>query len=222
MSLVSPYRNIKQSTRVAIEARQMNSDIRNNMKINLKKQVEKKCNKNGYVDEVYRIVEYSDGYMPPENLNGSAIYNIVYHCKICIPVENTIIIVQVKVINPDLIVGTNGPIMVFVSKENIDANTWSIEEGLINKLTKTKLKIQDYVKVQLINKRVNQGDGQIKAIGKLLEIATEEEVDKYFGSKIVKLEEETITEENASEVKEVTEKKTKTKQKGGNGSNFIL
>ena len=39
MKLVSPYRNIKQYTRILLEAYHMNSDIRNNMKIVLKKKL---------------------------------------------------------------------------------------------------------------------------------------------------------------------------------------
>ena len=185
MKLVSPYRNIKQYTRISIEPYHMNSDIKNNMKIILKKKVEKKCNKNGFVDEVYRILEYSDGIMPPENLNGSAIYNITYHCKLCIPVENTIIIGQVRVINQELVVAINGPIMFFIPKENVDTNVWDIPDGYMNKLKKIKLTSGDYIKIQIVDKRINQNDSQIKAIGKLLDFATSEEVDKYFGSKIV-------------------------------------
>jgi DNA-directed RNA polymerase subunit E'/Rpb7 len=138
LKIVSPYRNIKQYTRISIEPFNMNSDIKNNMKIILKKKIEKKCNKNGFVDEVYRILEYSDGIMPPENLNGSVIYNITYHCKICIPVENTIIIGQIRVINQELIIAANGPIMFFIPKENIDTNNWDIPEGYLNKLNKKR------------------------------------------------------------------------------------
>jgi hypothetical protein len=56
----------------------MNSDIRIHLKANLKKKVEKKCNKNGYVDEVYKILEYGDGIMKPENLSGNVLYNICF------------------------------------------------------------------------------------------------------------------------------------------------
>lgn len=183
--LVSPYRNIKQYTRISIEPFNMNSDIKNNMKIVLKKKIEKKCNKNGFVDEVYRILEYSDGIMPPENLNGSVIYNVTYHCKICIPVENTIIIGQIRVINQELIIATNGPIMFFIPKENIDTNNWDIPEGYLNKLNKKKLQRDDFVKIQIIDKRINQNDSQIKSIGKLIDFASSEDVEKYFGSKII-------------------------------------
>ena len=185
LKIVSPYRNIKQYTRISIEPFNMNSDIKNNMKIILKKKIEKKCNKNGFVDEVYRILEYSDGIMPPENLNGSVIYNITYHCKICIPVENTIIIGQIRVINQELIIAANGPIMFFIPKENIDTNNWDIPEGYLNKLNKKKLQRDDFVKIQIMDKRINQNDSQIKSIGKLIDFASSEDVEKYFGSKIV-------------------------------------
>jgi hypothetical protein len=51
-----------------------------------------KCNRNGFIDEIYRIIDYSDGFMPPENLNGAAIFEISFHCRLCIPIENSIII----------------------------------------------------------------------------------------------------------------------------------
>jgi DNA-directed RNA polymerase subunit E'/Rpb7 len=201
MKLVSPYRNIKQYTKISVESYHMNSDIKNNMKLILKKKIEKKCNKNGFVDEVYRIIEYSDGIMIPENLNGSAIYNITYHCKLCIPIENTLIIGQVKVINQELIIATNGPIMMFVPKENVDINIWDVSNGYLNKNDKKKLSSGDYVKIQIMDKRINQNDTQIKAIGKLTDYATPEEVETYFGSKIVsdkviEQQEDTNTESN--------------------------
>jgi DNA-directed RNA polymerase subunit E'/Rpb7 len=197
MKLVSPYRNIKQYTRISIEPYNMNSDIRNHMKIILKKKVEKKCNKNGYIDEVYRITEYSDGIMPPENLNGNAIYNITYHCKICIPVENTIIIGMIKTINQELVIAINGPIKIFCPKEDIDTNIWNIPEGYYNKNSKRKLLAGDYVKIQITNKRINLNDTLIKIIGKLEDFATEEEVNKFFGNKVSTDRTEATSESNS-------------------------
>ena len=215
MKLVSPYRNIKQYTRISIEPHQMNSDIRNNMKINLKKKIEKKCNKNGYVDEVYRIVEYSDGKMPPENLNGSAKYDITYHCRICVPVENTVIIAQVKVINQELIIAINGPIMIFIPKENVDSNAWDIPDNYLNKASKKRLKVDDYVKIQIIDKRINQNDSQIKSIGRLLDFTNNEEIDKYFGAKI-------ITDNTTEDVKIINEPVSEPVSETNDESNFIM
>jgi len=164
----------------------MNSDIRNNMKMVLKKKVEKKCNKNGYIDEVYKILEFSDGIMIPENLNGSAIYNIAYHCRLCIPIENSVIISYIKMISTDLIVAINGPLFIFIPKNYIDNNIWDIPEGYVHKKTSKKLTVGNYVKIQVMDKRINQGDMQIKIMGKLLDFASEEEVEKYYGSKIIR------------------------------------
>lgn len=214
MKIVSPYRNIKQHTRISIDPYQMNSDIKNNMKNTLKKKVEKRCNKNGFIDEVYRILEYSDGYMPAENLNGAAIYNITYHCKICIPIENTVIIGQVRVINQELVVAINGPIKIFMPKENIDTNIWDIPDGYLNKSKKKKLMSGDYVKIQILDKRVNQNDSHIKAMGKLLDFATDEEIEKYFGSKIVS--ESKTQGENAEQIQTVNTEETNSE------SNFIM
>jgi DNA-directed RNA polymerase subunit E'/Rpb7 len=199
MNLVSPYRNIKQYTRISIEPYHMNSDIILNIKLILKKKKEKKCNNNGFIDEVYRILEYSDGMMPPENLNGCIIYNITYHCKICIPIENTLIIGQIKVINQELIIAVNGPIMIFIPKENIDSNFWDIIDGYKNKKNNKKLVTEDFVKIQITDKRINQNDNQIKSIGKLNELASDDEVNKFFGSKVNKsneIETENILEDS--------------------------
>ena len=49
MELTSPYKDIEQFTKIKILPHQLNSDIRNNMLLNLKKKVEKKCNKNGFI-----------------------------------------------------------------------------------------------------------------------------------------------------------------------------
>lgn len=186
--IVSPFKNIKQHTRISLEPYHMNSDIRNNMKMVLKKKVEKKCNKNGFIDEVYKILEFSDGILIPENLNGAAIYNIAYHCRICQPIENTVVIAYIKLISTDLIIATNGPLFIFITKHNIDNNVWDIPDGFLNKKSNKKLQVGNYIKVQITNKRINQGDSQIKIIGKLLDFATDEEVEKFYGSKVVKTE----------------------------------
>jgi DNA-directed RNA polymerase subunit E'/Rpb7 len=181
MKPISPYKNVEQYTRISIEPHQMNSDILNNMKINLKKKVEKKCNKNGFVDEVYRIINYSDGELLADNLMGNVIYNITYHCRLCLPIENTIIISQVKIINQELVATINGPIMTFIPKYYIDTNTWDINTNFKHKTKNTKLEIGNYVLVQIINKRINQNDYQIKTIGKLIDYADEKDVKEQFG-----------------------------------------
>ena len=183
MKPISPYKNIVQYTKIMLEPYQINSDLRNHLKINLKKKVEKKCNKNGYVDEVYKILSYGDGIMHPENLSGNVLYNIKYHCKLCLPIENSIIIGQVKVINIELIVVINGPILIFIPRDNIDVSLWDVTDNFKNKKKEnTKLNVSDYVLVQIMNKRINSGDTQIKTMGKLLDFATDKQINEYFES----------------------------------------
>ena len=126
--------------------------------------------------------------MIPENLDGSAIYNISYHCRICIPIENTTIIGTVKMVNSDLIVVINGPMLIFIPKNNVDTNIWDIPENYNHRKTNKKLVIGNFVKIQITNKRINQGDSQIKIMGNLQDFATNEEVEQYYGSKIIKTE----------------------------------
>jgi DNA-directed RNA polymerase subunit E'/Rpb7 len=181
-NILIPYRSINQYTRIQIQPHMMNSDIENNMEIVLKKKVEGKCNRYGFVNHIYQIDSYEENIMLPENLSGAASYNITYHCNICIPVENTIVVASIKAINPELIIASNGPIIIFIPKTNIDSHIWNISNEFTHKKTNTLLKATDYVKILIEKTKINQGDIQIKCIGKLLEHASEEEVTKYYGS----------------------------------------
>lgn len=196
MELTSPYKDIEQFTKIKILPHQLNSDIRNNMLLNLKKKVEKKCNKNGFIDEVYRITHNEEGIMPSENLSGNVIYDVSYHSRICIPIENTNIIVQIRLISQDLIMAINGPIVMFISRDNIDTNVWELEDNFRHIKKKTFLKTNDYVKVKIIAKRINNGDSQIKTMGLLLDYATDKEITNYYGSIIKEeIKEEVVLED---------------------------
>lgn len=197
--LVSPYKNTTQYTKIQIKPHMMNSDIQNIMKLVLRKKVEKRCNKNGFIDEVHRIEKFMEEDLHPENLSGCANYYITYHCRICLPIENSIIIAQVKAINQELILATNGPIMIFIPKNNINQAKWDVSDKFLNRKTKTNLIVNNYIKIEVVNKRINQGDHQIKVIGKLVDFATDDMTTLYFGSIITKEEETNRTLDKESE-----------------------
>ena len=196
--LVSPYKDVTQYTKIQIKPHMMNSDIQNIMKLVLRKKVEKRCNKNGFIDEVHRIEHFKAEDMRPENLSGAVNFDISYHCRLCIPIENTFIIAQVKAINQELILAQNGPVMIFIPKDNIDQTVWDVTDKFMNIREKTNLKVNNYIKVEVINKRINQGDHQIKIIGQLLDMANDEEIEKYYGS-IITEDIEQVEEENEEE-----------------------
>jgi len=178
-----PSKNIIQYTRIQIQPHMMNSDIEDNMMIVLQQKVEGKCNRYGFVTKVFTIDKYEEDIILPENFSGCATYKIDYHCNIIIPIENTIIIGTIKVINPELVIVINGPILIFIPKANIDTNIWDVSNDFIDKINKTILNPNDYVKVHLDKVKINQGDIQIKCIGRLMKRATESEIKDYFGTK---------------------------------------
>ena len=65
--LVNPYKNTIFYTRVKLLPYQMNNELYINLKNNLVKKVEKRCNKYGYVNKVYKILSYGDGIMNTEH-----------------------------------------------------------------------------------------------------------------------------------------------------------
>lgn len=170
-----------QYTRIKLDPHYFNSDLESNLLHILRQKESKKCNKNGFIDEIYQIESHKGGYISPENLSGSAMFDIKYNCRICYPTIRSTIIVQVKTINQELVVGTNGPIFIFIPKEEIDSTFWDFSENFNNKKTGKKLTENDFVKVEILDRRINQGGFVINTIGKLLDHASSSEINKYYG-----------------------------------------
>ena len=91
--------------------------------------------------------------------------------------------------------------MIFIPKDNIDSQVWDVTDKFLHREDKSNLTLNNFIKVEVINKRVNQGDHQIKVIGKVLDYATNEEVEKFFGSVIHK-EDLSNDTDNASDKEE--------------------
>ncbi len=183
IEISTPIKSKQQYTRIMIPPHMMNSDIEDNMMIVLQQKVEQKCNRYGFIQKVHYIEKYEEGIILPENFSGSAPYNVTFMCDIVIPIENTVIVGTVKALNPELAIIVNGPIIVFIPKANIDTNIWDVSNEFTEKKTRTILKQDDYVKVHLDKVKINQGDVQIKCIGKLMGRANEEEIEMVYGTK---------------------------------------
>jgi len=176
--LTSPYIDTEQYSRISLQSYQMNTDININLKFNLKKKVEKRCNKDGYVIKVYKILEHTDGVIQPENFSASARFDVKYSCKLCLPVEDTTIIAKIRTINKVLMVAENGPILCIVLSNNINMDKFKISNvnGFFNIDQKKDLDVNDFVKIHIISKTFNFGDNQIKVMGYLADIASPNEV----------------------------------------------
>lgn len=170
MDITVPYYNKIQHTKILIESYHLNNNILANMLVAAKKKLEKKCNKHGVIIEVYDIINYSDGIMPPEYLNGGVIYNISYSCKMCIIQPMMTIAATVKIVKKELIICESGPIMIFIPNENVDENKWdNTTNEFIHEESKNVLQINNLVAVLILDYRINQNDAPIKSVGKLLD-----------------------------------------------------
>lgn len=183
-SISTPINSKQQYTRIMIPPHMMNSDIVDNMTIVLQQKVENKCNRYGFIQKVHYIEKYEECIILPENFSGGASYNIIFMCKIVIPIENTVIVGTVKALNPELAIIVNGPIIVFIPKAHIDTNIWDVSNEFTEKKNRTILKQEDYVKVHLDKVKIDQGEVQIKCIGKLMGRANEEEIKMVYGTTI--------------------------------------
>lgn len=181
MSIVSPYHDTFQYTRIKLEPHNFNSDLESNLLHVLRQKESKKCNKNGFIDEIYKIENFNGGFISPDNLSGNVMFDVKYNCRICFPTIRSTLVAQVKTINQELIVCTNGPIFIFIPKDEIDSTFWDFSENFKNKKSGVELKENDFVKVEILDKRINQGGYIINTIGKLLDNASKSEVKKYYG-----------------------------------------
>lgn len=203
-NLVSPYRNNKLHTRVMLPPRQMDNNLYINLKINLRKKVERKCNKYGYVSKVHKILEYKNGIIKPENFSAAAVFDVVYSGRICIPIENTQIICQIEKMHKVLIMAKNGPVAAIIKINHInDANfNYTHDRDLVHIKTGKKIKIGDFVKLTVKAKKFNAGDVKIGIMGFLDDIATKSEINKYFYEEQTEV---TDTETETEIVQEVQE-----------------
>ena len=229
--LVSPYIDTEQYTKISLHPYQMTNDVNINLKINLKKKVEKKCNKNGFVSKIYKIVEKSNGVIDAENFNASANFHIKFSCKLCLPIENTLIVGKIRTINRVLMVIENGPILSIVLSNNINSEKFKInnQNNLASIKTTNELAVGDYVKIKILSKTFNFNDNQIKTMAYLNDLATDVEVEDYF-STITNKDNEIVVSQNNEDyseesddsfVNEDSQDEDDDSQKGGN-SNFII
>src|SRR3990172_11202868 len=119
--MISPYINTKLYTHVALLPNQMDNKLYISLKKNLEDKVVKRCFRDkGYIMDVYKILEYKDGVIEAENPSGSAIFDISFSCRLCIPLKGKQIVCKVDRVNKLLITVTNLPILIIITNERIN------------------------------------------------------------------------------------------------------
>jgi DNA-directed RNA polymerase subunit E'/Rpb7 len=178
--LNKPYYDVEQDERILLKPQQMNSDILLNLKINTKEKIEGRCNKYGYIEKVYKILQYNDGLLESENLSGGAVYRVKYHCRMYSPLENTSIVGEIILLNPELIIVINGPIRMFIPRDSINNDAFDMNRSFMIKKTKESLQLNQKVVVTIKEKKINPGDKNIKCIGYLQDVASEKQIKEYY------------------------------------------
>jgi DNA-directed RNA polymerase subunit E'/Rpb7 len=182
VELSSPYSNQELEEIVSLEPYQMNNNRLLNLKNNLKNKVLNKCNKYGYIAYVHNILSCGNGVLDANNLSGNAVYKVKYLANICIPINNTQILVHMDIIDNKIIKGSNGPIYCIILSKNINMENFKIRNNgeLVNIKTDKTLKKGDYVKVNILASQFNANDTKINIIGWLDDLATNITTDNFL------------------------------------------
>jgi len=183
MSLTNPYKNTIFYTRVRLLPVQMNNELYINLKNNLMKKVEKKCNKYGYINKVFKILSYSDGLISPEDFSGSSVFNIKYSGNACIPVENSKIVVKIEKMNNMAILAKNGPIKVVLKYDKI-SDKFKVVQGILlytkEDGSTIQVKAGDFLIITILAKRFYNKDNFISVYGYIDGIPTEKEISDFY------------------------------------------
>ncbi len=147
------------SRRVILPFHSVGSNIRENIKRKLEGNLYNKCTKEGYIrNNSIVILSYSSGVIEADNV----IFDVMFECEICHPVEGQIIKCQVKNITRAGIRAIynskdiKSPITIFIARDHHYNN----EE--FSKITET----QD-ITIQVIGIRYELNDETISVLGEL-------------------------------------------------------
>ena len=126
----------------------------------LKNDIEGKCIVEGYIKtNSVSLVNYSSGIIRGENI----IFEVVFNCEICYPVEGMNISCQVKNvtkagIRAESIIDNPSPFVLFISRDHHYNNTYF-----------NSIKVDDKIKARIIGQRFELNDNFISLIGEIIQ-----------------------------------------------------
>lgn len=183
----SPYIDTKLTTTVTLKPHQLDNKIYINLKKNLENKVLNICYKKyGYIVDIHQILKYENGVMPPESFDASVKFNIEFACRLCRPLIDTMIICKINRINKVLTTAANGPILAIITNDRINDSVFFSDRN--NKLRYKKqetphgqeLKHNDFVIIKIMSVVINHGDSKIVSIGFLENIASDDDIEKFY------------------------------------------
>ena len=145
--------------KIAISVNMIGRNIRENLEKIIVDQVEGKCIAEGYIKrESVEIVTYSSGILKDD----AAIFDVVFTCNICLPVEGMLIDCLVKnVTKAGIRAETNeeiSPVTIFIARDHHFSNELFAQ-----------VKENDEIRIRVIGQRFELNDRSISVIGELVD-----------------------------------------------------
>ena len=183
----SPYINTTLVSRVMLNPNQMDNKIYLHLKNNLHNKLVGKCYLNyGFITNIYKLEEISEGIIEAEDPTCSAKIVIKFSCRLCFPPKNKYIICKIDRMNKALISAINGPIKVIITQDKINKEHFftDSERNIIIKAGRGSLAPDMFVKILILSSTFGNYDTSILSIGFLQELATEDEIKLYNNDNI--------------------------------------
>jgi DNA-directed RNA polymerase subunit E'/Rpb7 len=182
----NPYVNTILTSAISLRPDQMNNNIDSHLKANLKNMLEGKCYRNfGYIVNIYKLTKKESGKIEQEDSSGSAIFNITFECKLCMPLKNMKIVCVVNESNIGMLMLSNGPIRVILGIGRINPDEFTITKyGIFAKTSEGNklLRKGDHVIVKIDNVKHQNMDTVMLCSGHLLGMASDEDIENFAQS----------------------------------------
>ena len=151
--------------KILLPFKSIGSNIRENIKKTLEETLYNKCSKEGYIKKKsIQILSYSSGVVEA----NTVVFDVMFECDICRPVEGQII--PCKVMN----VTRAGIRAKYTREEDSPITIFIARDHHYNNEEFSKINLNDIINVKVIGQRYELNDTFISVIGELIQINNKE------------------------------------------------
>lgn len=106
--------------------------------LDILKKNEKKCNQNGYIHEILKIINISDGIIYESDFSSDLIFKVQYEAIISEPKKNEMIECKIFQISNSDIIAKQGPLLIIVLIDKKDRKNLSNGDHILVKILATR------------------------------------------------------------------------------------
>lgn len=144
--------------KVVVPFKLVSNNIQENIKNNLENKLYNKCSKEGYIKtNSIKILSYSSGLVEEKNV----VFDVMFECLICHPVEGQIIKCQAKNIT------RAGIKAIYIKEEKSPITIFIARDHHYNSDSFSKVKENDDITIKVIGIRYELNDETISVLGEL-------------------------------------------------------